>query len=105
MPYLDAIDKIKASSLSKDEQLQVLKEMEHSFIDIVFCRQCPNTHAIILKKLGEANGSTKGTAKEVAKKGTEVSKEGAKGQRELLLKANANGGRKSTKKTVVKQKT
>mgnify|MGYP000615890343 CR=1 FL=1 len=105
MPYLDAIDKIKASSLTKDEKAQILEEMKHSFIDIVFCRQCPNTHAIILKRLGEANGSTKEPTKEVAKKGTEVSKKGGSKSKQLLHDTNANGRGKSTKKTVVNQKT
>ena len=105
VPYLEAIETIKASSLTKDQKSQILKEMEHSFIDIVFCKQCPNTHSIISSILGDTNGSTQGTTKEVAKKGAKVSKEGAERQRELLLKANENGGRKSTKKTVVNQKT
>ena len=105
VPYLEAIETIKASSLTKDQKSQILKEMEHSFIDIVFCKQCPNTHSIISSILGDTNGSTQGTTKEVAKKGTEVSKKGGSKSKQLLHDTNANGRGKSTKKTVVNQKT
>ena len=105
VPYLEAIETIKASSLTKDQKSQILQEMEHSFIDIVFCKQCPNTHAVIKSILGEHNGSTQEPKKEVAKKGTEVSKEGDTKREQLLHKVNANRGRKSTTKAVVNQKT
>jgi len=105
VPYLEAIETIKASSLTKDQKSQILKEMEHSFIDIVFCKQCPNTHSIISSILGDTNGSTQGTTKEVAKKGAEVSKKGGSKREQLLHETDANRGRKSTKKTVVNQKT
>ena len=105
VPYLEAIETIKTSSLTKDQKSQILKEMEYSFIDIVFCKQCPKTHAVIKSILGEHNGSTQGTKKEVAKKGTEVSKEGNSEREQLLHKVNANRRRKSTTKAVVNQKT
>ena len=105
VPYLEAIETIKTSSLTKDQKSQILQEMEHSFIDIVFCKQCPNTHAVIKSILGEHNGSTQEPKKEVAQKGTKVSKQGNSKGKQLLLDVNADRGRKSTTKAVVNQKT
>lgn len=106
VPYLDAIERVKSSSLlSKDQRLQILQEMDKSFIDIVFCQQCPQTHAVIKSIIGEANGSTKQPTPKVTKKRTIAPQKGAEGNRELLLKTNANGGRQSTPKTVVNEKT
>lgn len=94
VPYLDAIEKVKSSSLiTKDQRTQILQEMDKSFIDIVFCQQCPQTHAVIKSIIGEANGSTKQPTPKVTKKRTEVSKEGDSKREQLLLKTNANGGR------------
>ena len=75
VPYLDAIEKVKSSSLlTKDQRSQILQEMDKSFIDIVFCQQCPQTHAVIKSIIGETNGSTQKPTTKVAKKRTEVSK-------------------------------
>ena len=106
VPYLDAIEKVKSSPLiTKEQRSQILQEMDKSFIDIVFCQQCPQTHAVIKSIIGETNGSTKQPTAKVAKKRTIAPQKGAKGERELLLKTNANGGRQSTPETVVNEKT
>jgi len=94
VPYLDAIEKVKSSSLlSKDQRSQILQEMDKSFIDIVFCQQCPQTHAVIKSIIGGANGSTQKPTAKVAKKRTEVSKKSNTKREQLLHKTNANGGR------------
>ena len=106
VPYLDAIEKVKSSSLlSKDQRSQILQEMDKSFIDIVFCQQCPQTHAVIKSIIGGVNGSTQKPTPKVAKKRTEVSKEGNSEREQLLHKVNANRRRKGTTKAVVNQKT
>lgn len=106
VPYLDAIEKVKSSSLlSKDQRLQILQEMDKSFIDIVFCQQCPQTHAVIKSIIGGANGSTQKPTPKVTKKRTEVSEKSSAKREQLLHKTNANGGRQSTPKTVVNEKT
>ena len=106
VPYLDAIERVKSSSLlTKDQRSQILQEMDKSFIDIVFCQQCPQTHAVIKSIIGGVNGSTQKPTPKVAKKRTEVSKKSSAKREQLLHKTNANGGRQSTPKTVVNEKT
>lgn len=106
VPYLDAIERVKASSLlNKDQRSQILQEMDKSFIDIVFCQQCPQTHAVIKSIIGGVNGSTQKPTPKVAKKGTKVSKKSSAKREQLLHKTNANGGRQSTPEKVVNEKT
>jgi hypothetical protein len=93
LPYLQGVEAVKSSGLTKDQKDSVLREMAASIPAPVFCKACPETLAVLETLLGVHNVSPKEPAKEKPKETSDTSKQSPSGGEEKLLRQTDGNGR------------